>query len=774
MNFKDRYLEYKKKYIELKNLIMKGGVITTKEILINRISGDENNFKDEIEIYIDNFLLATFNMEIINHENLDEYLNLATKSNLQEFLKSLDKDKKEFAKYKILYLSNFYTKLPHDKYQIELRERMKDDSFENILSKFEQETIIDGTKITLSEVAGIPSKALLLSLNHYITKYKNIILTLEPSLGDSPRTITYKNFLLTDSDRYNNLIGYYINKVKLQNIIPAKTIFSQFISLQDSLGLQTTRSLLDREPGYNRHFMYGIISKYEVKNSDDIGIYSWGLGIENEVALYRSITNDNILNLYSFYSRMYSLGLSTDNDIQTKFRHLFEDNPVDFEFFLNNFIFANLSEGNDIEAGAELIEIITRRFLNTPVYDLVQELINNRKIFLRLINKILESEGEEKVKLYNNEFYLKVNVINPISPPKKDYGYLGSYHFNITLPHLQKGLPPDESFISRHLNFAIALQYIEPLLLSVYGQADPNSFGDEHMKTEASYRLFNSSGMFINSAKLIKDGFVPHREKTYDDVPEYLHNVSPNMYRENIVHKSRYEKSKIGMDISRRTIDYEKGKLSEYFGFEFRLMDYFPVDNVKQFFDLILLLAFYLDKSEINLTSREEKSDVYYNDIIRNQIKNIVHEGHNATLSQEYADIITDKLQIRLNYGETVYNALNNLNKFLIKFYNANKIVTKKTSKDRLFYTYTQMIGKENLAEVDIPNINRATFFPIIYSSLIRIYGDKLPLFKNIIKILRENLDNSQFLDAMKIILPDKLNEEQEEITDILDFLNSN
>ncbi len=84
------------------------------------------------------------------------------------------------------------------------------------------------------------------------------------------------------------------------------------------------------------------------------------------------------------------------------------------------------------------------------------------------------------------------------------------------------------------------------------------------------------------------------------------------------------------------------------------------------------------------------------------------------------------------------------------------------------------MIGKENLAEVDIPNINRATFFPIIYSSLIRIYGDKLPLFKNIIKILRENLDNSQFLDAMKIILPDKLNEEQEEITDILDFLNSN
>ncbi len=433
-----------------------------------------------------------------------------------------------------------------------------------------------------------------------------------------------------------------------------------------------------------------------------------------------------------------------------------------------------MSEGNDIEAGAELIEIITRRFLNTPVYDLVQELINNRKIFLRLINKILESEGEEKVKLYNNEFYLKVNVINPISPPKKDYGYLGSYHFNITLPHLQKGLPPDESFISRHLNFAIALQYIEPLLLSVYGQADPNSFGDEHMKTEASYRLFNSSGMFINSAKLIKDGFVPHREKTYDDVPEYLHNVSPNMYRENIVHKSRYEKSKIGMDISRRTIDYEKGKLSEYFGFEFRLMDYFPVDNVKQFFDLILLLAFYLDKSEINLTSREEKSDVYYNDIIRNQIKNIVHEGHNATLSQEYADIITDKLQIRLNYGETVYNALNNLNKFLIKFYNANKIVTKKTSKDRLFYTYTQMIGKENLAEVDIPNINRATFFPIIYSSLIRIYGDKLPLFKNIIKILRENLDNSQFLDAMKIILPDKLNEEQEEITDILDFLNSN
>lgn len=86
----------------------------------------------------------------------------------------------------ILYLTNFYTNLPH------------------------QKLINEGIK-NIPEFDGLPTKTLISAINHVKLEngWPKILFCCEPVMGDNPKSITYKNYHLTPEERYKNLLAYY-------------------------------------------------------------------------------------------------------------------------------------------------------------------------------------------------------------------------------------------------------------------------------------------------------------------------------------------------------------------------------------------------------------------------------------------------------------------------------------------------------------------------------------------------------------------------------------
>jgi hypothetical protein len=101
----------------------------------------------------------------------------------------------------ILYLTNFYSDINHQK-------------------------IIDEKSNTKKIDTKIATTFLLDVINKYkiLTDQDKIILYCEPIMGDNPRSITYKNYMLTAEQRYQTLINYYknlglINEIETNNTL---------------------------------------------------------------------------------------------------------------------------------------------------------------------------------------------------------------------------------------------------------------------------------------------------------------------------------------------------------------------------------------------------------------------------------------------------------------------------------------------------------------------------------------------------------------------------
>lgn len=172
------------------------------------------------------------------------------------------------------------------------------------------------------------------------------------------------------------------------------------------------------------------------------------------------------------------------NQPRTKYTTRNEKNPLfdgetlwDFckkrnEYFSNNFDKTFTFDG-------DTIEIMTVDFYNKSIKDVLEEHSTSRKNLIDNLNKvfiennIFQEYGRIDFMKKNHPFAVHLTNINNVAMFNN-----GTIHINITLPtkldnnsKIQNKL----DFIEKHKNFIRLIQYLEPIILCIYGTRDPFS-----------------------------------------------------------------------------------------------------------------------------------------------------------------------------------------------------------------------------------------------------------------------------------------------------------
>jgi hypothetical protein len=737
-----KYLKYKEKYLKLK--FQQGGVIT-KTVITRDM---QNNYV----VLLDNHIFLKFHLSNVNLSQLDNYVKVSCQ-NQKPIYDYINANLTE----KFVYLSNFYTlsieehrkinenikkekkekieqvkdletkifdnevkiksnthyittlgkfnlllKKNNDTEKLQINTKQIDDkTAENLLlnqtinklklelsqmqSKQVNISIFDTTDITTNDIKGIAGQVLLYVLNSLYGDEIN--LCLEPVLGDSPRAVSYANMDKTDDQRYADLIKYYDTVLyKSTNVKSnSKTTFEQF----NELG----KYALSYERTFKRIFMIGKVDLKDIRTIvapetyNTIELVKWGFGIENEVGVIAGQTDTKLLthNAGEKVGYVYSKNF---NDLIAKTNNYVLKQKIK-KILSNTLAYLEGNSSSDV-----MLESTTIIPINMTLNDYITEINDERNGNLEAYNKIFESS----VKYYNGEPYQYLSN-NETNHYDYHYDYLGSYHFNITLPHSQNIsiAEPDEVFLKRHLNYARLLQWFEPLLLAVYGQPDYRSIYDKKKYSQASYRLFNSKTMFINTSDLTTN--IPSSREILETNKPLLEK------RDQFINAIKQELSYDFIDIRGfdfRRAKYEVGKeyKSKYYGFEFRLMDYFPVENLKQFSELLWLLAFKMDTCE-----NGDIENAAYNDIVIEQIKYIINSGWNAEICDSYCQKMQEICTKIGLAGEidnsNAYEMLNSIYTNLIRNYNNYNF---NTNTNNVINSYNVILGNLTIRMLDCPN----------------------------------------------------------------------
>ena len=251
--------------------------------------------------------------------------------------------------------------------------------------------------------------------------------------------------------------------------------------------------------------------------------------------------------------------------------------------------------------------------------------------------------------------------------------YTGSYHISISLPHDSEGwVAYDEKILSKagscsrrygghskasygesplstwttaHSNLANMIQWVEPLVLAVFGSPDSDSVCDNGKFVEGSYRTMNS-GWGVPGTTDVRTfgetGTGRYSKKGFD----WMIDVAPKSSLgvlgcvEQGMGSDIRTKSSLG---DHDTSDREKTSLMEVgYGIELRFLDNFPLEHLKGVYRLVALLA------EASRTHTAE-SFIYGDEGWEYSAQQSILEGWNAILVPDYISSLESALDIKLD-----------------------------------------------------------------------------------------------------------------------------
>ena len=235
------------------------------------------------------------------------------------------------------------------------------------------------------------------------------------------------------------------------------------------------------------------------------------------------------------------------------------------------------------------IEFMTLAFYKTNARSTVKELIDYKVCFLQKINEFLI-----KKRRFRDKGLLEYPCKNPgwavfyTNPMNIAMFNSGTYHINITIPSLLGSKVEDEPppllhpqiFEQQHKQAILVYQWLEPLLIAIYGTPDPFSCKNPEF-THASQRCAMSRyiGVGTYDTAEMKEGKILTVETKSLKAASY-----PFWWYSRYHEKSAYKKlEKIGLDIN-----YKK-----HFnhGIELRFFDWFPEDRLYELLEFIICLA---------------------------------------------------------------------------------------------------------------------------------------------------------------------------------------
>lgn len=252
--------------------------------------------------------------------------------------------------------------------------------------------------------------------------------------------------------------------------------------------------------------------------------------------------------------------------------------------------------------------------------------------------------------------------------------YTGSYHVSISLPHDSDGWvaydesildqslkhtrcsktfervqtdadeTPRDAWVKAHSNLANMIQWVEPLILAVFGSPDPESSCDDGKFVEGSYRTMNSGWGVPGTTDVRTFGDVGTGRYSSTGF-DWMLDVAPESSSGVIgcVDKG------MGSDIRTKSTTGEHEMVQQEShapmdvgqGFEVRSLDNFPLESLRSAYRVIALLA-EASRQHTAKTYVYEDADWVYS------AQQSVLEGWNAILSPDYVTSLESNLDIDL------------------------------------------------------------------------------------------------------------------------------
>lgn len=323
-------------------------------------------------------------------------------------------------------------------------------------------------------------------------------------------------------------------------------------------------------------------------------------------------------------------------DVQGNHRTTYEVEPKPNPKFLGSSFFEDLQHYKPklfkdhyeitFTFDGDTIEFITQNFYKAKVHTTIQELKTYKATFLKAVNDYIL-----KMNLYMDKGFLMYPPKNPgfavfhSNPQNIVMFNSGTYHINITLPTLlgsknpKTGLPEllyPELFEDQHKRCILFYQWLEPILIAVYGTPDPFS---------STFSDYSTSSQRCAVSRYIGIG-------TYDTVQmrkgKYLTEEIDKIrgYDNSFWWYTRYHQTsgyvpltKIGMDINYRK-HYNHG-------IELRFFDWFPESQLQELIELLVYVA------DAALISSNEPPEPVMSETWNDLVIGILEEGKDLQLT---------------------------------------------------------------------------------------------------------------------------------------------
>ena len=291
-----------------------------------------------------------------------------------------------------------------------------------------------------------------------------------------------------------------------------------------------------------------------------------------------------------------------------------------------------------------------------------------------------------------------------------------------------------------HKIWAIGIQWVLPLLLSCFSSCDPLSIGDNDKLSELSLRIFISEyAPFINLNDIKNDNIQEMRLTNKLETNESL-------------------TSKVRDAFDYTSVNFEGNEFRRYdrgfnFGFELRIFDNFNTDKLSGLIEFLFLLA-----DHVVYLGKTYTMNPFNNPILINETMNLLKQGWNTVIGNEYIDILNIQLNLKLISEPTLaYDVINNIYRYLQKRYIGK---TKGKGKG----PYSNYLINRGKGIKNLPNINRSSWNSN-FNKL--VWGPNSQIRTDIENVLKTKSPETLY-DDLKVALGENYNND---IGDIITFL---
>ena len=570
MDYKEKYLKYKKKYLELKNQtggnnIIHGFGIEQETPIFMEISKDYYN-------YIENYMPYLF-LLISNNLSHDPYLGL-----MDQYYYIFENLKNEdhipyLEKHNIIYINLDM------KWYEELHQTYDDTKHKTSLDKKNFTDII----IYEPDVSILNSKYFINYFNVISEKIKKFFI-LRKILHDLNFLIEYFEF--NNLNLFNNLV--------LFNLLIHKLLYIVFF-----VGIEMIK-------------------------------------IENSAVNYYHTTNKKIY----------------DDDLANE-KKLFEGN---IEISVNNNIL-KIEYKNKIELEPDSggYEIKNKEFQNQTVQEVIDQIKSSRENIINNLTNIKDSLFfVDDIPFYSNLVTSEIK-------------YTGDIDINITLPYDKDNFDL-KNFQNMHINLMKALQYLSPLFLGCWTSPHPESYGDDGIYPETSYKYISTgslSRILTTDTNNIYEKAKAY-EKTHDTIKKIILKNYEHIYRTEDIDETFWEIDYLSLheiEFGVNRVNHEpkyNPEENKFFGFEWKIFDQIQIDKVKHIALFVFMIAQHIKNNNIDFGLEDpRRSFDIENDETRwpfTFLEEIIKEGWHVSLDGNYLALLKDKLKLDLRYFNLIEN----------------------------------------------------------------------------------------------------------------------